>query len=275
MKQYFKDYTEHLSAIILLFYILGFSYQFWYYQYFGIEIQYYITLTDVIFQSIGNILLSVFIFCTIEVFLLFISDFLCTSFSRWKTKFKYDTLSLESRKRADRYLKYLADSNRKYYTFTVVIIALIAGVFIFDEKLYFFSIIFPNFIYRTYRVLPKIDQESDKILKIGVSIFLFCMLIASYSYWGINDASKIAENYSSKIIKTDKIYTGNNNYKFVGETSLYLFILNKNNNVITVINKSSVDEMNIEPNKYQIEEINKYFNDIEGFAKRLRAKKNN
>ena len=270
MKKYFKDYTEHLPAIILLFYILGFSYQFFYYQYFGIEIQYYVTLTDIIFQSIGNILRSVFLFFFIEAILLLLSGCATFIFTRWKDKIEYNKLEIASKKRADRYLEYLIDKYRIYYSFIIVIIISFVGLFIFDNMIYFFSIIFLNCIYRTYRILPKLDQEFDNIIKTGISIFLFLILISSYSYWGLSDAYHIAKDYSSKVIKTEKIYTGDNTRKFIGETSLYFFILNTKNNVVTVINKSSVDELDIEPNKYQIEEFSGYLNDIKGFTKRLR-----
>lgn len=273
MKKYFKDYTEHLPAIILLFYILGFSYQFFYYQYFGIEIQYYVTLTDIIFQSIGNILLSVFLFFLIEAILLFLSGCATLIFTRWKDKIKYNKLKIASKKRADRYLEHTIDKYRIYYSFLIVIIISFIGLFIFDNMIYFFSIIFLNCIYRTYRILPKLDQEFDNIIKTGISIFLFLILIASYIYWGLSDAYHIAKDYSSKVIKTEYIYTGDNTRKFIGETSQYFFILNTKNNVVTVINKSNVDELNIEPNKYQIAEAKEYIENFKRLMKKSPDKK--
>ncbi|SMP09067.1 hypothetical protein [Chryseobacterium profundimaris] len=274
MKKYFKEYTEHLSAIILLFYILGFSYQFCYYQFFDIKIQYYITLTDVIFQSIGNVLISAIIFFFIEGVIALLSDFSFSVFSRWKKKGKYDTLSMEVRKRADRYLQYLLNTNRNYYSFTIFIIVFIIGTIIFEEKLYFLSIILPNFVYGTYKILPKIDRESDRFFKIVLMIMLFVVLLFSYCYWGFSEAYDVSKNYSSKIIKTDNVYTGDGSNKFVGETSLYLFILNTKTKVVTVINKSSVDQMTIEPNKYQLREIHDIEKNITNFMDKYIEKKN-
>lgn len=275
MKKYFKDYTEHLSAIILLFYILGFSYQFWYYQYFEIEIQYYVTLTDIIFESIGSVLISALIFCGIELGLAIISHFLFALFNNWKVKGKYDKLPVKVQKRADRYYEYVADANRKYYSFTLLVVCFIAGVFIFDSKFYFLGIIIPNLIYRTYRIIPKIDKETNDIFKISVIIIMFFVLVFSYSYFGFYDASRLKSNYSSKILKTDKIYTGDNNLKYIGETSLYIFVLNKKTDVVTIINKSSINEMNVEPNKYRIEEFKKTDKQITDFIERIKVKTEN
>ncbi|MFS4470052.1 hypothetical protein [Chryseobacterium sp. T20] len=275
MKKYFKDYTEHLSAIILLFYILGFSYQFWYYQYFEIEIQYYVTLTDIIFESIGSVLMSALIFCGIELGLATISDFLFAFFTNWKTKGKYDTLPAKVRERADRYMEYLASSNRKYYSFTLIIISVFAGLFIFNSKLYFLGIIVPNLTYRMYRIIPKIDKETNSILKISAMVMIFFILVFSYSYFGFHDASQIHYDYSSKIIKTEKIYTGDNNYKYIGETSLYIFVLNGKTNTATIINKNSINEMNVEPNRYRIEDMKKTDKQITDFIDRIRIKTEN
>jgi len=275
MKKYFKDYTEHLSAIILLFYILGFSYQFWYYQYFEIEIQYYVTLTDIIFESIGSVLISALIFCGIELGLAIISHFLFVSFNNWKTKGKYDMLSAKVQKRADRYFEYLADANRKYYSFTLIVVCFITGAFIFDSKIYFFGIIIPNLIYRMYRIIPKMDRETNDNFKISVMIIMFFVLVFSYSYFGFYDASRLSSNYSAKVLKTDKIYTGDNNFKYIGETSLYIFVLNKKTNIVTIINKSSINEMNVEPNKYRIEEFKRTDKQITDFIERIKIKTEN
>ncbi|SDQ08567.1 hypothetical protein SAMN05421664_0401 [Chryseobacterium soldanellicola] len=267
MKKYFKEYTEHLSAIILLFYILGFSYQYCYYQYFDIKIQYYVALTDIIFQSIGNVLKSAVIFCLINVTLDIIYDLFSAKFlTRAKNKNKYDRMTEQKKKRVDRYFKYSVEKVRPFYTFILLFITMVAGIYIFDDKFYFLLILLPNLIYGTYKIIPKENRESDKTFSSVLGVMLFIILLGSYCYWGYSEASDVSNSYSSKVIKTDKIYTGDNKHKFIGETSQYIFVLNKNNDVVTVINKGNLNEMNVEPNRYEIEDIRQKKKQIDAFA---------
>ncbi|WP_426479530.1 hypothetical protein ACP3T3_08905 [Chryseobacterium sp. CBSDS_008] len=269
MKKYFKEYTEHLSAIILLFYVLGFSYQYCYYQYFDIKIQYYVTLTDIIFQSIGNVLKSVVIFCLIDIILDIIYDLFSAKFlTRVKNKNKYDRMNEQKKKRVDLYFKYLVEKDRPFFVFILLFIIMITGIFIIDEKIFFILILLPNFIYDSYKIIPKKDRESNQAFKTVLGVMLFIILLGSYCYWGYSAASDLSKSYSSKIIKTEKIYTGDNKHNFIGETSQYLFILNKSNDIVTVINKSNLNEMNIEPNKYEVEDIRQKRKKIDVFAEK-------
>lgn len=269
MRKYFKEYTEHLSAIILLFYILGFSYQYCYYQYFDIKIQYYVALTDIIFQSIGNVLKSAVIFCLINVSLDIIYDLFSAKFLvRAKNKNKYDRMTEQKKKRVDAYFKYSVETSRPFFTFFLLFVIIVAGIYIVDEKLYFLLLVFPNMIYYTYKFIPKEDRESNKTFATILGVMLFIILLGSYCYWGYSEASNVSKSYSSKIIKTDKIYTGDNKHKFIGETSQYLFILDKNSDIVTVINKGNLNEMNVEPNRYEIEDIRQKKKQIDVFAEK-------
>ena len=80
----------------------------------------------------------------------------------------------------------------------------------------------------------------------------------------------ICANVYSKVIKTNNIYTGDNVNKFIGETSDYYFILNSKNNVVTILAKSSINEINVETNKYQLEEIKKTKIELKNFIKKFK-----
>ena len=110
----------------------------------------------------------------------------------------------------------------------------------------------------------------NNVIHIFLFSILFIILVCSYSYWGFYDASHIKTEYSSKIIKTNNIYTGDNVNKFIGETSDYYFILNSKNNVVTILAKSSINEINVETNKYQLEEIKKTKIELKNFIKKFK-----
>lgn len=273
MKQYVKKYTENVPVILLLFYIFGGCYQFWFYRYFEIEIEFYINLTDLVFESIKNLFTTIFYFLLVEFFLILISGFFMSFCYLPKKMKKYEKIDIKIKNRYDKYVEYLKSENFKYYSFSFYFLLLFLGIWLFDEPFLFISIIFPNFVYKLYSIIPKDDKE-DKELNNVMHIFLFSILfiilVCSYSYWGFYDASHIKTEYSSKIIKTNNIYTGDNVNKFIGETSDYYFILNSKNNVVTILAKSSINEINVETNKYQLKEIKKTKIELKNFIKKFK-----
>lgn len=270
MKKYLKEYTENLSVIILLFYVLGFCYQFCYYQYFDIEIQYYISLTDIIFTSIGNLFTSLIIFLIIEVLILIPADFFTAYLFRYKNHTKYESKSPKVKFRLDRYRDYLISINRKYYSFTLTIISFFAGAFIFDDSFYFSSVIMINFLYHLYLIIePKEGTLDIKMKKNITSIALLIVLVLSYSYWGHSDASNLKEQYTSKIISFGDISTSNNVYKYIGETSGYYFVLNSQNDDVIIANKGGIDIAKVQTNKFRQNEQKQAKKEMDEFFEKV------
>lgn len=266
MKKYLKEYTENLSVIILLFYVLGFCYQFCYYRYFDIEIQYYISLTDIIFTSIGNLFTSLIIFLFMEVLILIPADFFTAYLFRYKNDNKYENKSAKVKFRQDRYRDYLISTNRKYYAFMLTVVIFFAGAFIFDDSLYFYSIIIINFLYHLYLLIePKEGRIDIKMKKNITFIALLIVLVLSYSYWGHSDASNLKKQYTSKIISFEDISTDNNIYKYIGETSGYYFLLNSKTDDVLIANKGGIETAKVKPNKFRENEkkqVEKQMNEI-------------
>ncbi|WP_343641925.1 hypothetical protein [Chryseobacterium sp.] len=275
MKTYLKDYAELLSAIVLLFYILGFCYQFWYYQYFSIEIQYYVSLTDIIFQSIGNILLSIFFFVLIEIFVIFIIDSFLKHIYKFKNQQKFATLNNITKKRSERYLEYLIDSNRHGYSLMLCILAIFMGIFLFPDPIYFVSLLFVNFIYHLYKLSIAFDKNDSirNTFKNASTIIVFIILIFTYSYWGLSDAWSIARENSSKVIKINDLSTGDGINKFIGETSTHIFILNTQTSDVIVFNKDGNSTFVISKNNYLIKEVDEFGKKIKNFIEKIQVKK--
>lgn len=271
MKKYIKEYTENFSLILLLFYILGFCYQFWFYNYFNIEIEYYINLTDLIFSSLKILLGIIIYFLIIEIVLSFMSTF--SLFFRFKTKKykKYEKLDSKVQERFDRYIEYLQSKNSYVFKFFYCFLLLIIGLILFNDKILFLSLIMPNFVFRLYSIFKnEKDIEFKKILNTFSFSFLFVTLIICYSYWGYFNASNIKNNYTSKVLRIGEIYTGDNVNKFIGETSTSYFILNIKTNIVTIINKENLNKIDIEPNKYQIEDLKEKKEEIKNFIEKIK-----
>lgn len=252
MKKYLKEYTENLSVIILLFYVLGFCYQFFYYQFFDIDIQYYISLTDIIFISIGNLITSLIIFLFVEFVVFIPADFFTAFLFSYKNQEKYESRSHQTKYRFDRYQAFLISTNRKYYSFTLIIIFIFAGAFLFNDLLYFYTILIPNFIYHLYLIIEPSKGKLDVKLKKNITaVMLLIVFVLSYSYWGYSDASNVKGQYTAKVISFGDISTADNVYKYIGETSGYYFILNSKNDAVLIANKGGIDTATIQTNKYE------------------------
>lgn len=274
MKKYLKDYAELLSAIVLIFYILGFCYQFWYYQYFNIEIQYYVSLTDIIFQSIGNIILSILLFLGIEIVLTFITEFWLGTIYSFKNSEKFESLRANIKNRAERYLKHLIDRERHGYMLFLCLIFMFIGIFIVPDPMYFAPLMFVNFIYHLYRVSEKFNKSNpgDSFMKNFSMIFVFIILLFTYCYWGLSDAWSVKSEYSSKVIKIGSLSTGDDVNKFIGETSSYIFVLNTRSSDVIVYNKENNNTFIISKNKYAIKEVENFMESLKEFKDRIHFK---
>lgn len=73
----------------------------------------------------------------------------------------------------------------------------------------------------------------------------------------IKRSKDIKNTYCTKIIRIDKIYTGDGENKFIGETSNYYFIYNTKSSIVSVYNKADLAlvevEINTEEKKLKIQ----------------------
>ncbi|WP_157447959.1 hypothetical protein, partial [Chryseobacterium sp. MOF25P] len=262
MKKYFKDYTEHLPAILLLFYLLGFTYQYTYYLYFNISIQYYITLTDVIFIAIENLIFTIVCFGLIEGALEIFTSLILSCIYKSKNTLKLNLSERNLLHRFKKYMDFLIDKNKDIYKFSIYILFFIVILIFSNEKFYIFSLIFPAFFYRCAMLIKKEQKPISEELKNGSYVMLFCMLLVFYAFWGLKEAKDIKNTYSSKIIRIDNMYTGDGENKFIGETSNYYFIFKTKSSTVSVYNKADLALVEVEPNKYRRKEIKDSDNDL-------------
>ncbi|MFC7345973.1 hypothetical protein ACFQO9_04480 [Chryseobacterium zhengzhouense] len=270
MRKYFKEYTEHLSAILLLFYILGFAYQYCYYNYFDIEIQYYVNLTDIIFSAVENLIITFLSLILIEFVFMLLSSTIMHYIYSAKNSNKYKQSQNKLVSRFDRYVSHLIDRDLKYYSFALYFVVFGTILFLIEEKFYFFSLIFPAFIYRLTTVVRSGALDLYEKIKAGIYVTTFLFLLLFYAFWGFKDAVFVTKSYSRKVIKIGKLYTGDGVNKFIGESSNYYFILDSKINSVKVINKGDVGEVIFEDNKYRIQEIKDSDRDLKIFLDQVK-----
>lgn len=270
MRKYFKEYTEHLSAILLLFYILGFAYQYFYYNYFDIDIQYYVNLTDIIFSAVENLIITFLSLVLIEFVFMLLSSGIMHFIYSVKDRKKYKRSSILLQDRFDTYLSHLVDKNIKYYIFFLYIVILGIILFLIDEKFYFFSFVFPAFIFRLTTVLRSGALDLYEKIKVGIFVTTFLFLLLFYAFWGFNDAVYVTKSYSKKVVKIGQLYTGDGINKYIGESSNYYFILDSKIHAVKVLNKSDISEVLFEDNKYRIQEIKDSDRDLKIFLDQVK-----
>lgn len=256
MKKYFKEFSENIAIITLCFYILGFLYQYWFYKYFGIEIQYYINLTDLIFISIFNILVTLSLFVLWEVMIHALSKIIllicCYFINRSKLRNRSGAFIMKFYALYLRKIIYENLTTVGIALYFLVILGLIPAV-LFNRPLSLFFIFFsllPGLIFRLYLSMKVPGDQFEKSNRNFFKSLVFLILAVFYSFWGFKSAVEISENATSKIIRTGNIYTGDGINKFIGETSSHYFILDTKSNKVIILNKGNLDNVIIEETNF-------------------------
>lgn len=274
MKRYLKAYNEFLPIAILVIYVLGYSYQFGFYRYFGVNIEYYISLTDIIFSAIYNLFLALIYFLFINLIIYFGTESLMVIFRNRKV---YKKLKYKNQETIDRYESFIKKDLTMNYMinslFITFLVFIILGLTFKNYTLFIISVFFPYIIYRAIRMISTapIEKKKKPYKKIhqnflfGAFLFSIILLFFAFMYWGYNDANKIKDHYTSIVLKTDTVSTEDGIHKFIGETSLYYFILNSNNNDVIILNKNNLDRIQILENKFEKVEIEKIDKKIKEF----------
>lgn len=252
MTDIIDKFKSIVPVIAIIFYTYGYSYLSIYYGFFDISIEYYVSLTDILFKTI-NILIFLSIFFLIqEIFLILWSTAVLKVYYSRKLNGKIKN-RIKSEKVYDRYYvqvieKYI-ERNLETVSFFSFLIFGLTLIFLTKEYLQGMTVFFPFLIVKLYKFTHKENSETkNRILKFS-SLALFIILLNSFVLWGYNDASEVKENgLSHKIEFTSNnvsYITGYDNLNFIGETSSYIFVYNKKERKTLVFNKSNLTDFKV------------------------------
>ena len=228
-----QQYKELLPIGALLMYALGGVYYIFYYEAFGVNIIPYLSLFEVLIQSL--IFIPILIFCTIIIELsLVLLISLITQLS----------------KKAEKYIKggsvYISISFAIQFVllFTVILWSGLTPVWLAS---YLLLMILKIWVMISAEFRKAENKRGIMAFYSGLFVFMLSTLLYAYSEKANNDAENVLtgeDNYRIEIALEDKEYSTitNNNLFFIGETNSYYFLYEKSVNNTIIIDKDNVKE---------------------------------
>ena len=252
MTDIIDKFKSLVPVIAIILYTYGYSYLSIYYGFFDISIEYYVSLTDILFKTI-NILIFLSIFFLIqEIFLILWSTAVLKVYYFRKLNGKIKN-RIKSEKVYDRYYVQVIEKyiERNLETVSLFSFLIFGSTLIFLTKEYLngMTVFFPFLIVKLYKFTPKENSETkNRIIKFS-SLALFVILLISFGLWGYNDATEVKENgLSHKIeFKSNNVSykTGYDNLNFIGETSSYIFVYDKKERKTLVFSKINLTDFKV------------------------------
>lgn len=269
MKKIIDFYKNILPLIVLIVYALGYIFLTNYYTNFGIDIIYYLSLTDILFFSLGMLITLTIILLIVEFGL----TFLIMIFSKEKNSEKKDEEKNVKDRAGKSFIKQLVS-----ILILVVIVLVLAHFTEYDFYLYtiLFTLI-PIKISSSMRAFGEKDKEfkNFEIIFTG-SIVTVILIIVAFLY-GNYEAQNVknidSDIFYNKVEFTyeDKEYSTfeNDTLVFIGQTTNNIFVYNKQTKKSWVYIKNDLKNLKFyDPNvltkkeKNELELWNNRFNKI-------------
>ena len=293
MKDILEKYKQNFPIILIIIYAIGYVYLFQYYSRFGIEIEYYINLTDIIFFTLKNLFYLLLVYLIFEIALRIVSYlFLLLAY-----RIKYSGAISKIRKKIiDKNTRELEVKNiydkvfdvgiAKYISDTTIWICIIATLgFLYYEKEYLatLSVVCPYLLTKVF--MPKLLNSEKRKKVIYFYPILILVLIFAFGILGTKDGDYIKTTSVINKIEysiDNKIYSSNKTpILLIGETSSYLFIYNKKTQETIILSKEKLDYIKIEDpaiiekkNRKETEiKAQKNVKDIEIFFDKIKERK--
>lgn len=243
-------YREILPLYILFSYCLGYVFITTYYSTFGIDIEYYISVTDLLFLSIYLLVSLTIVLVIVEILLKIIVMFIYP--------IDYEKLEKEDKKKL-----YEKRGNAEMISFLILFVLSFIITYYTGEYLYTFTIAFTLLPIKMISASSKFDKsretEIDSIeaetfrkldfdfLNVMIGVILFFLSF----FYGWKESSNVKSNnglFFSKNIeftyKSKNLISDSNNI-FIGETSGYLFMYEKKINETHIYNKSDLENFRV------------------------------
>lgn len=257
MKKILKNYTQNFPIILITIYSIGCTYLYNYYSRFNIQIEYFISLTDIVFFTLKYIILLLFFYFFIEMTFRTIAYFVLLILYR----IRYHKKILRIRKNTiDNVLKRKKINNvfnlfdviisKKIEKTSIVLCMVVCVLFAYyiNEYLIIFSIVAP-YLFIKFFIPQLLNKEKRKKITYFYPILVITLIIA-FGILGYKDGDDVKKSSMINRIEyatNNKVYTSENlPIIIIGQTSSYIFIYNKNNRETTVLGKDKLDYIKIE-----------------------------
>lgn len=265
MMKYLESYKTNIPIIILVFYSLGYIYLNRYYSRFDISIENYISLTDIIFVTIINLVRLAIIFIFVEFVLVVISTFILKVLYSKKLNPKSD-VRLRNKSIYDKYYNLVINKQINGTSFFILLIGLFVSLFI-DVDFDIVILFLPFFIIKLHQITNyKNIAERNRMLQYS-GLIMYFVLIVCFAIWGHNDGNFAKTSDNLSIIEFSenktKYNTAADSLSFIGETSLYLFVYEKNSRKTLVLNKQKIFDFKVKDKTLTSEEKEKMAKDAE------------
>lgn len=246
MKIPLRTYVDNLPAIISILYCIGYCYQKSYYYQFDIDIEYYVSLSDLLFYTVDFITI-VFTFSIILEGII-ATIIIASFFNRVRTAYK----NKKSKKNIFKTTEYVLSKKYNTYSLILVVALLITSTYTFSNYKYLFSSLLTLFIFKLF-ISYKKNIHLDARTRLINSTFIISLssLFAINIFLGSKQASKLKQNYDSIDIKQVEIkdeqnfYSSEQDVNYIGETTNYIFLYEIYTKKSIVINKGNVKSFKI------------------------------
>jgi hypothetical protein len=250
MKEVLNLYKSYTPVLLISIYSIGFVYLKGFYSSFGIPIEYYISLTDIIFFTISNTIYFIFWLIIIEAILFpFILGFnrrIIFLKIRSNSKIKNKSITIKDRAFSIYKNRNLKESYLFYspYIFTLfVIIALIST----KELTPILITLFPAWgikLFLPNKILKEVgDLKFEKLIWIA---FISVILISFFISGNLQGKNVKKNEISKKITIRRENYSilSSNSGKviYIGETSEYIFFYDIGSKYTQIVEKTGLDE---------------------------------
>lgn len=233
-----------------MMYSFGYIYQKIFYSHFGIRIEYYTSFSDLLFFTINFIVFLGFLLFLTEIILMILTHYPLSFFfnffyksqrKKYASDEEFQKIEVEKR----------AQDNYTGLSLIILTFLLFWAIFFTNEIVYPFSIYFCLFIIKFHKLVkkwnPEIDEENigTTLADVSTVMFFFFFLI-TLIFFAFKDAKDIKETTSNKKIEfcdNGKQYSTllQSNLVYIGETSNYLFLYDKQLKLSPVFNKNSIE----------------------------------
>jgi len=243
MKKVIDFYKNILPLIVLIIYAVGYVFLTNYYANFGIDIIYYLSLTDILFFSLGMLITLAIILFIVEFGL----SFLIMIFSKEKQSVKEDQDENVKDKAGKSFIKQLVS------TFILIVIVFVLAHYT-EYDFYLYTILFtlmPIKISSSMRAFGEEDKKFQDFEIIFTGSFVTVTLIVVAFLYG-NYEAKNVKNINSDIFYNKIEFTfenvqystfENDTLVFIGQTTDDLFVYNTITKKSTVFIKNNLKDI--------------------------------
>jgi len=243
MKKVIDFYKNILPLIVLIIYAVGYVFLTNYYANFGIDIIYYLSLTDILFFSLGMLITLAIILFIVEFGL----SFLMMIFSKEKQSDKEDQDEDVKDKAGKSFIKQLVS------TFILIVIVFLLAHYT-EYDFYLYTILFtlmPIKISSSMRAFGEEDKKFQDFEIIFTGSFVTVTLIVVAFLYG-NYEAKNVKNINSDIFYNKIEFTfenvqystfENDTLVFIGQTTDDLFVYNTITKKSTVFIKNNLKDI--------------------------------